>query len=178
MSLFEDLEAELAAAHDGEFGREVSEMTRTEIARISLVERLVGQVGMSLTLRSGAGSWSGTLGHVGAEWLVLANGNHSVLVPFSALTEIDGLGVQAGQRPAGVQARLGFASALRVLARERATVTIHTGQRQARLSGMIDRVGSDHCDIAEVVAGECRRPQHVRRVVTVLLSAISAVESG
>jgi len=79
-----------------------------------------------------------------------------------------------------VRARLGLASALRGLARDRSEVTVHLvmgmGQETA-LFGVIDRVGKDHFDLAATGAGEARRQGNVSSVVTVPFASLAALRS-
>jgi len=98
-----------------------------------------------------------------------------VLVPLTAVVAVPGLGPAAlaaapGRRP------LPLTVVLRGLARDRATVRIrlHGGRI---LDGTVDRVGSDHIDVAEHPVDEPRRNAAVRRVVTVPLSALLSLRA-
>ena len=69
---------------------------------------------------------------------------------------------------------LGYA--LRVLARDRATVALHLAGG-GELVGTVDVVGADHLTLAEHPEGVPRRRENVRRLVTVPFTALLAVES-
>ena len=71
--------------------------------------------------------------------------------------------------------RLGLGHALRALARDRAAVTVTSDA--GVLAGTIDRVGTDHLDLAEHAPGEPRRPAAVRGVVAIAFAGIVAVRS-
>ncbi|HKU31758.1 hypothetical protein [Arthrobacter sp. NyZ413] len=180
-ALFDDMEAQLAAEHLLGLESEVSERARVEIAGIDVSDRLRGALGQALdvVLRSGM-VVSGGVSHVGSEWLVLNEGSLQWLVPLAAVLTYRGLGRQAIAAQSTVSRRLGIASALRVLARDRAELAVHVlaaNPGEAAIYGVIDRVGKDHFDLAVLMPGEVRRAGNVVSVVTVPFGSLAALRS-
>ncbi|MHA7262545.1 hypothetical protein ACX80W_04975 [Arthrobacter sp. TMN-37] len=177
-ALFDDMEAQLAAARAAEEEAVTADLSRAEQGRVFLADRLSGSMGQGLKVRTCNGQgFSGRLAYLGAEWLVLAEGTRSVLLPFTAVLSVEGLGRTVGSRPAGVHARLGLASAYRALARDRAYVSVHAGSPPTVHEGMMDRVGADFFELALVPPGEHRRMANVRGVLALPFAAVSAVAS-
>lgn len=180
-ALFEDIEAQFAAEHLLGLESEVSERARVEIAGIGVADRLRGAVGqrIDVILRSGT-LVSGALSHVGSEWLILNEGRHQWLVPVAAVLTYQGLGRQARAGQSKVAQRLGLASALRMLARDRAELAVHlivVSPEERAMCGVIDRVGKDHFDLAVTMPGEVRRSGSVVSVATVPFQSLAALRS-
>jgi hypothetical protein len=182
--LFDDLEAQLDAASAAELAGEVAERSRLEQGRVTAAERLALAGGAELAVTvPGHGGVRGVVVDAGADWLLLAEtGGREVLVPLAAVLSVAGLpratGVAPGPDGAGRVARsLDLRRALRGLARDRAGVQLGLCDGSA-LSGTLDRVGADHVELAEHLAGEARRPSAVRAVRLVPLSALSLVRRG
>jgi uncharacterized protein YqgV (UPF0045/DUF77 family) len=177
-NLFADLEAQLAEADAGTEAGEVAERTRVEQGRWTLADRLRAVPGASLRVVLTDGTrLGGRCVEAAPEWVVLAvEPTGRVLVPIAALATVEGL-TRTVAPPAGtVERRLGLRHALRVLARERVPVRVHTAGTV--VEGTIDRVAADHLDVAEHPGGEARRAGAVRAVVTVPLTAVLAVRSA
>ena len=179
--LFRDLEAQLEAADAAELAAEVADRTRSEVGRLRLLDRLRPATGHAVRLQvRGAGQVAGRLDHVGAEWvLVDEQGGRQALVPLAALVSVSGLG-QLSQLPdsqSRVHARLGLASALRGVARDRMPVTVWLDEGST-LSGTVDRVGADFLELAEHAPGEPRRRGDVTGVRAVPFAALGAVRSA
>jgi hypothetical protein len=126
---------------------------------------------------SGA-AFEGTLSHAGSEALLLDEHQHQVLVPYTAAVHYGGLSRLAVPEPSKVRQRLGLASALRGLARDRARVTIlvSRGPVESGLHGVIDTVGRDFLDLA-LTAGD-RRPGDVRQMLSIPFAAVAAIRSA
>jgi hypothetical protein len=173
--LFEDLEAQLAAQDAGSLAARVSELTRLERSRVSLVDRLLGWVGQSVVAHLVSGQpVDGGLVDVGPDWL-LVDCHGLVLVPTSALTSLSGLGAAAsapGQD--GVRRRYRLPAVLRAVARDRSPVRLRLVDGTS-LTGTIDAVGADHLDLAEHPADELRRARAVLGVRTVMFQALVTV---
>jgi hypothetical protein len=178
--LFRDLEAQLAAAETAEREAEVADRIRRESARLTLVARALGAVGSLVSVRVlGAGDVRGQLREVGSQWLLLADdGGRSTLVPLTAVLGVTGLAPRSDVTTAAgrVFTRLGFGSALRVVARDRATVSLRLADGRV-LSGSIDRVGSDFIELTERAVGEVRAAKG-SPVWVVPFAAVSLVSSG
>jgi hypothetical protein len=180
--LFADLEAQFDEAEAAEFDGEVRERTRRELGLIRLVDRLRPAVGraVSVRLRGFEGDRvAGSLSAVGADWLLLAEGGgRDALVPLRAVLAMSGLGADTAvpNREGAVAARLGFAHALRGITRDRSAVLLGLADGSG-LAGTLDRVGADFLELAEHPAGEPRRPETVRGIWAVPLSAVSIVRA-
>ena len=180
-ALFDDLEAQFAAAEAAELAGEVAERSRIEAGRVLLVDRLAAACGHPVALSlPGLGVVRGTLVDAGVDWLLLdEGGGREALVPLSALLGVTGVGRAAAPPDAGgeVGKRLDLRWALRGLARGRAGVAVVL-RDGATVHGTLDRVGADHVDLAEHPPGEARRAGLVRSVRLVPLPAVVLVRSS
>lgn len=179
-ALFNDLESQLAESDRLSLDAEVSERARAEEVGIGLADRLRAALGCLVGVHlSGGETLHGTLGHAGADALVLRDDPHQILVPYAAVARYVGLGRFSRSEPSQVRRALGLAHSLRALARGRAvlTVTLGSGGGAVRLEGVIDRVGRDYFDLAAVVPGEPRRSLQVTGVSTVPFAALAAIRS-
>lgn len=176
--LFADLEAAVEAEDRAGFEAEVADLARSERALLSTADRLRAHVGATLRLHLvEGGEATGRVLDVGRDWLVVASGAGSALVPLAAVTGIDGLGraAQAPPEPDGPPVlRIGLATALRALARDRAYVRVAV-RGGAVLGGTVDRAGTDHLDLALHPADEPRRPSAVTGVRCVPYPALVVV---
>jgi hypothetical protein len=176
--LFDDLEAQLAAARAEELASEVADRTRREVARLRLVDRLRPAVDHPVTVAlPGQLSISGRLLQVGSDWLLVAEDRErEALVMIGAVLGVSGLGTLSAEpgSEGRVVARLGAAHALRGIARDRAPVAAALVDGSC-VFGTIDRVGADFVEIAEHAPGEPRRRGDVRAVRTVPMAAVAAV---
>ncbi len=171
---------QLATAGQLHLDSEISDRARMEQAAVKLADRLRGQLGGTLKVRVSAHEdFEGRLVHVGSEWLVLESGSQSMLIPFSSAAVIHGLGRSTSATQSFSDSRLKLTSALRVLSRDRAPLSVHlTGtDREGAVNGIIDRVGSDFIEVAVVPSGEYRRARNVVEMVAVPLHAVRAVVS-
>lgn len=150
--LFADLEAELAAADAAELEAEIAERTRSERAKLRLVDRIRGSVGHSVQVRvNGAGQFAAEIRAVGADWvLVRPVDGADRLVPIAALLDLSGLAASsAGAETGGVvAARFSLAAVLRGLARDRAIATITLVDGSSR-TGTIEVAGADLVEISD-----------------------------
>ncbi|WP_454698930.1 hypothetical protein [Arthrobacter humicola] len=180
-ALFEDMEAQLASVGRLELESEIAERSRADVAGVELADRLRGSLGLRVAVHLGSGAvFEGVLSHVGGESLVLNDPPHQVLVPFAAVSRYHGLGRLAMAEPSSVRRKLGLASALRGLARDRADLTVVLvggAQGVAGLNGVIDRVGRDYFDLAMTRPGEVRRAANVSQIASVPFSSLGALRS-
>lgn len=173
---FADLEAQWDAEERRELDAEVAERTRGERAGLDLLDRLCAQRHRPLRvhLRTGT-TLDGVLADLGADWLLLRTGPaREALVPLAAVASLTGLAARASSD--ALARRFGLGSALRVLARDRATVALTDISGQVS-TGTIDRVWRDVLDLAEHPVGELRRAANVTSVRSVPFAAVVAVES-
>jgi hypothetical protein len=178
--LFDDLEAQFDAAQSAEQSAEVAERARREAALLGLLDRLRPALGSSITVHLlGPVVLRARLLDCGADWLLLEeHGEREVLVPVSAVVGVTGAGAAAAPPATGAVAkRLDLRWALRGLARSRTGVVLALTDGTL-VTGTLDRVGTDHLDLAEHPPGEPRRTGSVRQVRLVPLHALVLVRSG
>lgn len=175
-ALFADMEAQLASARGAVQESEVSERLRTDFARLELAGRLHSQAGRLLKVDMGLpGAFEGVLSHVGRGWIVLESNGRSSIVALDHVRFISGMDrFSTVDAPA---ARLGLASALRGLSRDRASVRVYpAGALPASvLEGSVDRVGKDFFELSLIPSGETRRQENVRGIYALPLHAVAAV---
>ncbi|MFF2315653.1 hypothetical protein ACFVTE_05220 [Arthrobacter sp. NPDC058097] len=179
-ALFQDLEQQLAEAGVLGMESEIAERSRADTAAIALDDRLRGSVGCHVGVHLNSGPvFAGTLSHAGSESLVIEEPTHQVLIPYAAVGHYTGLGRFAVAEVSIVRRKLGLASALRGLARDRAELTVLLAGRSPdlQLPGVIDRVGRDFFDLALTLPGEARRAGRVADVATVPFQSLSALRS-
>ncbi|WP_026550255.1 hypothetical protein [Arthrobacter sp. Br18] len=175
-ALFDDMEVQFAAALQSASEEEAADLYRSEQGRVALTARLAGQGDWTVTVRvAGGQNFTGRISHVGSEWLVMRSADRSVLIPLAAVQVVQGLGRAVGATPTRVHARLGLASALRTLSRDRQHVSVYAGSADARYDGVLDRIGRDFLELALVPTGEERRSSNVQGVVTMPFAAVSAI---
>jgi hypothetical protein len=178
-ALFTDLESQLHSASMEQQESEIRDRARTEHARVSLSQRLVGQIGQQVSISTRGGrTLSGLLSNVGSEWLAVVVEGRSVVVPLRSLQILRGLDRKIGRSLTGVEARLGLGSALRGLSRDRAAVALWIGVPCAPFRGVIERVGADFLEFGLAGAGDDRRPVVGRDVLTVPFASIDAVDAA
>ncbi len=162
--LFEDLEAQFAAAQAEEARAVRSDLVRAERATTRLVDRLRAGVGLPLRVQAGEAAVIGRLVDVGEGWLLVAEPPaRQALVPLAAVTAVAGLAGQVAPPPGRVGRSLGLSHALRALSRDRVEVQVCTTDRT--LTGVIDAVGADHLDLRPAVGPPWTVPFAAVRVV-------------
>ncbi|MBE0008683.1 MULTISPECIES: hypothetical protein [unclassified Arthrobacter] len=175
-ALFLDLESQFAAADLIAVENEIAERTRLEQASVPLMDRLRGQTGSVVRIRTRCGTvFSGAVHHVGAQWLVLDTGSGPAMIPATAIGSVEGLGRHTAPARSAVTARLGLGSVFRAFARDRTPLTIQLAADGARINGTIDRVGRDFLELASVPSGELRRTDSVAAVLLIPFSSVDAV---
>ncbi|MBP3044603.1 hypothetical protein KKR91_12455 [Arthrobacter jiangjiafuii] len=175
-ALFADLEAQLAGASLAMQEAEVSERHRTDFAAVELTDRLRSQTGRHLKVQVGLpGVFSGELRHVGSGWVVLEGERQSAVVSLEHAVFIEGM--DRFSTVAAPLVRLGLASAVRGLSRDRSPVRVFPACQKpdAAVDGSIDRVGRDFLELSVTPRGEPRRPANVLAVYTVPLHAVAAI---
>jgi hypothetical protein len=179
-ALFDDLEAQLEAAQAAEQAAEVAERSRREAALLGLLDRLRPAVGTAIGVHlPGPVVLRARLLDCGADWLLLEEqGGREVLVALRAVLGVTGAGRTAVVTTrSAVAKRLDLRWALRGIARSRTGVSVGLTDGTL-LTGTLDRVGTDHLDLAEHAPGEARRAAAVRQVRLVPLHALVQVSSG
>jgi hypothetical protein len=176
--LFSDLEAQFEQAQAATEWGESASRARAEMGALRLADRLRGSVGERLVLRCrGAEPLRGELLECGADWLLVEDERgQEVLAAVGAVLAVGGLARRSTAPDDGgvVRTRLDFRRAVRGLARDRSPVRLVLDDGTV-LTGTVDRVGADHCELAEHPVDEPRRAEAVRGVQTVPLAAVSLV---
>lgn len=176
--LFADLAAQLDDAAAAELAGEVADRTRREIATLTLVDRARAAVGHQVRVQVlGPDVVSGLLLEVGAQWVLLRDdAGRDVLVPWSAVISVVGLGLGSVTPADGAHVfrRLGLTTALRAIARDRATVSVGLVDGSV-VSGTLDRVGLDFVEISEHPIGDARRPGQVSAVRTLAHTGLARI---
>ena len=177
-ALFDDLEAQAAAADAQELAAEVADRSRREVARLRLADRARAAIGVVVTVGVGpAGTLAGRLRRVGPDWwLLVADGGSELLIPVGAAQWVSGLPAAATDPDAVsvVEGRLGLGYVLRIVARDRSSLTVVL-RDGGSVAGTIDRVGADFVDVAEHAPGEARRAGAVRSARTIPFDAIAVL---
>ncbi len=162
--LFEDLEAQFAAAQAEQARAVRSDLVRAERATTRVLDRLRASVGRLLRVQTDGGLAEGDLVDVGADWLLLAEPPaRQALVPVSAVVAVAGLAPHVAPPEGRVGRSLGLSHALRALSRDRVDVQLWVPGRT--LTGTIDRVGADHLDVRPVAGPPWTVPLATLQVV-------------
>lgn len=172
--LFADLEAQLEGEDRAALDAEVAERVRIERGAVTLLDRLRAHVGRPLTLDVGPVLVRGTVGDVGRDFVLVADeGGGESLVPVAALVSVAGLGRAVAPAPGAVLRRLGLASALRALVRDRAEIRVVTATSELR--GTPAFVAADHVDLVPLRRGDLDGV--AGQVLSVPLAALRVVRS-
>ena len=176
-ALFADLEVQFAALEEGDLYGEVAERIRTELGRITLLDRLRGAVGSVVRIDLVTGQpVQGELVRVGKNCVLIASGrSEEWLVPAAALGAVHGLGPWAEQAQGAIAGKLGLTHLLRGIARDRSPVTVYGLGNEQPVTGTIDRVGADFVELAEHPLDIPRRRDEVSNMRVVPTAALVAV---
>jgi hypothetical protein len=179
--LFADLAAQWDEAEASAERAESASRARAEFGGVRLADRLRGAEGSRVVLRCrGAGQVGGVVAEVGPDWFLLVDERGAeVLVAAAAVLAVTGLG-RLTAAPAGegeVRGRLDLRRAVRGLARDRSQVQVLLADG-AVVTGTIDRVGADFCEIAEHPLDQARRGSAVQGVTAVALSALALLRTA
>lgn len=168
--LFDDLDAQAAAAEAAELCAEVADRTRLEIARVSVEDRLRGAVGHALDVQLAGGHRAGgQVTDIGVGWLVVDDGRGTVLVRTLAIVELVGLPAAVGPPLSELEQRIDLNASLRALARDRSAVRIGLADSRT-VRGIINRVGADFIDVT-TVDGDRRQSS------TILTATVSLIRT-
>jgi len=174
------MEAQLAEALRLEWESGAAERERGELARIALVDRLRGSEGNVVSLElQGSLRLLGRLQRVGSDWLVLEESASDWLVATRGIRTVSGLAQAAPPSEGPLWSRLGLASALRVVTRDRSSVRVFLergGPEALVVPGIIARVGADFLELrAETLPGE---PVGDQGLLAVSFAGVIALQGG
>ncbi|HET7326174.1 MAG TPA: hypothetical protein VFJ14_02695 [Nocardioidaceae bacterium] len=174
--LFRDLDQEWEAAAAADIQAEVADRTRAELARIGVLDRLRGSVGGQVRVHTPVGSCAGELTRVAADCLLLRDGAVEMLVTAHHISGIEGLaaGVVTDEQVGGLERRLGLASVLRRVVRDRAAVTVERAG-SSMLHGTPVQAGADFVELAVHERGASPRRSAVTSRQVVPFAAIVVV---
>ena len=177
--LFDGLDRQFEHLLDAAEDAEHADRVRVTFGGVTAIERAAGSLGGLVQIRTpGDRRVTGELVRVGPDFLLLRESvSVDLLVAWSAVQGIEGLTQRTGPALGTVDTRFDLRKALRSLARDRAPVTVGTAHG-TELSGTIDRVGADFCEVAAHPGWETRRSPAVRTVVLVPLAAVVLVRSA
>jgi hypothetical protein len=148
--LFADLEVDADGLLQRDRDAEIAERTRTELAGLALIDRLRGGVDDVVALQvTGVGRLEGRLRRVSPAWLLLdVDGRGGWAVALAALSGVEGLSPAAASGDQGglVAARTTWASAFRVLSRDREVVVVRRLDGSS-VRGVPARVGRDFVEM-------------------------------
>lgn len=189
-ALFADLEAQQVAQERSEVEAEIAERTRRERALVPLMDRLTAGLEQPVTLQLVTQDViRGALADLGSDWLLLSvpagalsgDGRAGPGRPGQALVRVAAVVGVVGPPRRAMTARsarrFGFGAALRVLSRDRVTVTVHDVGGGA-VTGTIDAVGADCFDLSEHHSGELRRSANVTGARLVPFAAVTVVRAA
>lgn len=149
--LFADLSAEFEAVEQAELEAEIADRTRSERARLRLVDRLRGSVEQPLEVRVlGGTTVAGVLSGVGPDWCLLQGAAGDQVVRLGAVLDIVGLAARSVEpgSEGEVAARFALAAVVRRLARDRAQVTL-VQTDGGLVTGTIDLAGVDVLEVTD-----------------------------
>ena len=172
--LFDDLEAQWDAQARRDLDSEVADRTRRERAAVRMLERFAAHSGQQVQLRLVTRAViEGRVADLGDGWVLVDEGRgRSALVQLRAVMAVTGLGGRA--EAAAAARRFGFGYALRGLSRDRSAVRLEDISGIV-LTGTIDAVGADACELGEHAVDEPRRSENVKAHRTVPFEAIACV---
>jgi sRNA-binding regulator protein Hfq len=177
-ALFGDLDAQWHAAKQLDLETEINELARLELAQSTFADALRGSLGAEVTavLCNGV-VLHGSLSRVEAQWLLLASGSRSIIVPLAKLRRITGAG--SSLAPARTPVAYTLASAMRVLSRNRSVVNLDLdGPAPGTVRGVLDRVGADYVQLAVVTDGAARSQDNHAGTMLIPLQGIVSVASS
>jgi hypothetical protein len=195
-NLFDDLEHQLERELDAELRDQLREEERQRHAHSSLRERLLVLAppraphpaeGIRVHLRH-CGEVLLEPVTVGKDWMACrahesARLRGSVLVPLGAILSLSLTPTQLAASldrdlfapsASSLTDRIGFGFVLRDLARRRRQVVVHASGQPRH--GTLDRVATDHLDLAEHREDEARRTSAVSVVTLIPLADLAAIE--
>lgn len=171
--LWADLEARAAALERDELEAEVADREVRERATVSLMDRVRGSVGATVTCEvAGDRRWRGALVGAGPDWLAIRQDDpaleQTVLVPRWAVRRLDGLSPTAVPAAALglVAARLDLRHVLRRLATADVTVVAHRVDG-VTVPGRCALVGRDYLEVSDEGGGRLTMPLEVLAAVVV-----------
>ena len=177
-NLFDDLESQLEHELWSEDVDLRAEEERLRLGRMSLRERLLSihasEAGNDYTIRVDIAGTILTVSptNFGKDWMAArlideTTRRTQVVLPLRAITGIivdrahsqSSVAATPTEGPSSLSARLGLTFVLRDLSRRRCELDLVL--TSGKVHGTIDRVGRDHCDLAEHEAGTPRRATSV-----------------
>lgn len=156
-ALFDDLEAQAAAAWEADREAELADRARTEYASVTLASRLMASRGRTVAIElPHVGRLEGRLDRVGESWCLLNDRAQDWIVPLRSVVGVRGASPRSVPEVAWSPVdRLGLRAALRRLSDARARCLLHLGDG-SRHEAYVERVGADflECRTAGEAAGD------------------------
>lgn len=176
--LFADLEAQMHAASQLELEQRVNELARIEASQLTLSEALRGSVDMRLSIVMVNGTaFHGRAAMVEPQWLLLNEGDRSIILPLAKIIRVQGLGARRAKTTSNIPFTL--PAALRVLARNRSMVVLDLdGVRGGSVRGVLDAVGADFVQLMQLADGIGRDGGNRQGAVVLPIAALCAIASS
>lgn len=174
--IFDDLEGRFAHHQQEEVRALSEELTRAELAQLTLADRLRGAQQERLTLHLGpALRVEGRVEEVGAGWAALAaeGGRRTAIVPLPAIVMVEGMPPRVRLPEESLRPPRSFGSVLREIARDRGVVHLETLGGAVR--GRFASVGADALDLRTLPTGESTSMPSSARV-TIPFAALLLVQ--
>ena len=177
-ALFGDLDAQWHAAKQLDLETEVNELARMELSQSTFAEALRGSLGAEITAVLCTGVVvHGRIVRVEAQWILLASGPRSFILPLAKVRRISGTG--SSLAPASSTVAYTLAAAMRILCRNRAVVNLDLeGPGTGSVRGVLDRVGADYVQLALMTDGATRSRDNHPGTVLLPLGGIVSVASA
>lgn len=177
--LFADLEAQLEFGQWQAVEQDAAELTRGMWAELTLMDRLRAALNQRVRMVLQDGRSQGlVLQAVGPAWVGGVDDTGAVLIPREAIMAVDAELRRAvvPKRPLHAGPKMG--AVYRMLARRREPVQIVARHGEVLAEGTIDRVGSDHLDVALHARDDFRRSTAIQGSRILPFEAIQLVRAS
>lgn len=175
---FGDLETQLQAASAHDFEAHINELARIDAAQLRFADALRGarDSRVSFVMVTGT-AFHGIVQQVHAGWVLVREGERSLVLPLEKISRVHGMGRARATDDRKVPYTL--ASALRVLARNRAAVLVECdGRVPATCRGVLDHVGADYVQLLQLADGIGRDAENQGGRVLIPIAQIASIASA
>lgn len=175
--LFADLAGQAEAIHRSARTEEIAERYRIEVGSVGLRDRLTAGRPKRVVIQLDVGRMiTARIDRVGLDWVLAVDDLGSeVLLPTARLVAVRGLDRGAANpNTASIDGRLSLRSVLRAIARDRSNVSVELADASV-ITGTIDRVAADHCDVSSRSPVEQRESRVAGAGVVVVLAHVVTV---
>ena len=169
-AVLDDLERRAAAAFAAEREWEIADVARADYASVSLASRLMASLGSPVLIDvRGLGPLSGTLTHLGPDWLLLGAPRTSWLVLTAAVMTVSGASPRSRHEDSWeLRHRLGVRAVLDRLCEQGSALLVHL-EDGTRRHLVLRRIGAD---FVEAVEREATEQEHSILLASRMIAAI------